>query len=155
VFKWPNDVLVGGRKLCGILAESRSSGGRFDVFLGIGINVRPNPNLPMELASIVTSIEAEAGVAPAIVELAAELSNALEEYVGMVDSDPGKVVAAWRANLGTLGQQVSVATASGVVEGTATDVGPRGELIVEGLDGTRYEISAGDVVARGGHLPTN
>jgi len=148
VFKWPNDVLHDGRKLCGILAESRTAGDGLDVFLGIGINVRPNPNHPPELAAIATSLESIAGVAPAIEDLAAALANALERHVAAVDQDPAAVVAAWRANLGTLGQPVTVSTAAGELQGEAIDVGPRGELIVLTADGARHEISAGDVVTR-------
>jgi BirA family biotin operon repressor/biotin-[acetyl-CoA-carboxylase] ligase len=149
VFKWPNDVLHhDGRKLCGILAESRSAGDRLDVFLGIGVNVRPNPNHPPEVAAIAVSLEEIAGAAPALEDLAAALSNALERHVTEVDRNPDDVVAAWRANLATLGQPVAVHTAAGTIEGQATDVGPRGELIVVTDEGIRREISAGDVVAR-------
>lgn len=148
-FKWPNDVLFEGRKLCGILAEARGGADGLDVFLGIGINVRPNPNLPPEVAGIAVSLEEIADTAPAIEDLAAALSNALEEHVRDVDSAPDRVVADWRANLGTLGQRVAINTAAGTFDGTAIDVGARGELVIEDDDGQRREFSAGDVVMPG------
>jgi len=148
-FKWPNDVLFEGRKLCGILAEARGGADGLDVFLGIGINVRPNPNLPPELAEIAVSLEEVAGTAPAIEDLAAALSNALEGHVRDVDGAPDRVVANWRANLGTLGQRVAINTASGTFDGKAVDVGVRGELVIEDDNGQRREFSAGDVVMPG------
>ena len=150
VFKWPNDVMHEGRKLCGILAEARSSGDRLDVFLGIGINVRPNPNHPPEIAAIAVSLEEIAGEAPAIEELAAALSNALEVRVAQVDAEPERVLADWSARLSTLGQRVGINTAAGSIEGVAVGLGRRGELVIELDDGTRREISSGDVVAPGG-----
>lgn len=150
VFKWPNDVMhEDGRKLCGILAEARSAADRLDVFVGIGVNVRPNPNHPPEVASIAVSLEEIAGTAPAIEDLAAALSNALEVRVAQVDAEPERVLADWRARLATLGQRVTVATAAGDIEGVAVDLGKRGELVIERDDGTRTEISAGDVLRPG------
>jgi BirA family biotin operon repressor/biotin-[acetyl-CoA-carboxylase] ligase len=149
VFKWPNDVMHDGRKLCGILAESRSSGSRLDVFLGIGVNVRPNPNHPPEIAAIAVSLEEIAGTAPAIEDLAAALSNALEVRAAQVDREPERVLADWRARLATLGQRVGINTVTGSIEGVAAGLGERGELVIELDDGTRQEIASGDVVAPG------
>ena len=147
VFKWPNDVMHEGRKLCGILAEARSTGDRLDVFLGIGVNVRPNPNHPPEVAAIAVSLEEIAGRAPAIEELTAALSNALETRVVQVDREPERVLTDWRARLATLGQRVAVNTVTGSIEGMAAGLGERGELVIELDDGTRREISSGDVIA--------
>ncbi len=149
VFKWPNDVMYEGRKLCGILAEARSAGDRLDVFLGIGVNVRPNPNHPPDVAAIAVSLEEIAGAAPAIEDLAAALSNALEIRAEQVDREPGRVLADWSARLATLGQRVAVNTVTGSIEGVAAGLGERGELVIELDDGTRQEIASGDVVAPG------
>jgi BirA family biotin operon repressor/biotin-[acetyl-CoA-carboxylase] ligase len=150
VFKWPNDVMHEDRKLCGILAEARSSGDRLDVYLGIGINVRPNPNHPPEVAAIAVSLEEIAGTAPAIEDLAAALSNALEVRAAQADHEPARVLADWRARLSTLDQRVGINTVAGSIEGVAVDLGTRGELVIELDDGSRREISSGDVVAPGG-----
>lgn len=144
--KWPNDVLHDGRKLSGILAEARgASGGRLDVLLGIGINVRVNPDLEPEVAAVATSIEGAGGDPPAIEELLAALSNALEPLVAQVDDDPAALVATWRERLITLGRRVRLATPSGVVEGEAVDVTERGELVLRLDGGDTQAFSAGDV----------
>lgn len=144
--KWPNDVLHDGRKLSGILAEARgASGGRLDVLLGIGINVRVNPDLDPEVAAVATSIEGAGGYPPTIEELLAALSNALEPLVALVDHDPASLVATWRERLITLGRRVRLATPSGVVEGDAVDVTERGELVLRLDGGDTQAFSAGDV----------
>jgi BirA family biotin operon repressor/biotin-[acetyl-CoA-carboxylase] ligase len=145
-FKWPNDVMYEGRKLCGILAESRSAGGQLDVFLGIGINVRPNPNHSPEVAAIAVSLEDITGKAPAIEDLAAALSNALERWMAQLDRDPAGVIAAWRDNLSTHGLRITMSTAAGDFVGVAVDIGSRGELVIEDDDGVRREFAAGDVI---------
>lgn len=146
VFKWPNDVMHKGRKLSGILAETRSIGDRLDVFLGIGLNLRPNPNLPSEVAKIAISIEEITGEALAIEDVAAELSNTLEARVKQVDRKPEPVLEDWRARLETLGRRVTVNIATGNIEGIAIDIGTRGELVIKLDDGSLQEVASGDVI---------
>jgi BirA family biotin operon repressor/biotin-[acetyl-CoA-carboxylase] ligase len=148
--KWPNDVLHDGRKLCGVLAESRVSevpGRGLDVFLGIGINIRASGSLPPEVAAIATSIE-DGGASPPDTEtLLAALSDALDGYARTARTEPGVVVGEWRERLTTLGQRIRLNTPSGVVEGDAVDVTSRGELVLRLGDGTRQSFAAGDVTA--------
>ena len=142
--KWPNDVLHNERKLCGVLAESRVVGDRMEVFLGIGINVRAAP-LPPDLEAIATSIEGAGATPPGLESLLAALSNPLEGWAGLVDSDPAALITAWRPHLVTLGRRVRLAAPGRTIEGEAVDVSPRGELVLR-LDGGRLEaFSAGDV----------
>jgi BirA family biotin operon repressor/biotin-[acetyl-CoA-carboxylase] ligase len=145
--KWPNDVLHGGKKLCGVLAESRaaSGGGRLDAFVGIGINVLANPDLDPEVAAIATSIEGVGCFPPPLEELLAAVSNALEPLAAQVDDDPAALITAWRRRLITLGERVRLATPSGEVEGDAVDVTERGELVLRLDGGTTQAFSAGDV----------
>lgn len=145
-FKWPNDVMHEGKKLCGILAEARTRDGEMDVFLGIGVNRRPNPVLPPEIAAIATNLEELGGGRPSTEELLAALANALEPRLAQVDDEPQRVLDDWRAKLATLGQRVTVNLADGPLVGDAVDLGSRGELIVREENGSMHEISAGDVV---------
>ena len=146
--KWPNDVLVGGRKLVGVLAEARH-GARLDVFLGIGINVRVAEGMPEEVNAIATSIERE-GVEspneiPSLERLLATLATSLERWAALFDRDPDALVEQWRGRLGTLGQRVRLATPSGVAEGEAVDVTRHGELVLRLDDGSTEAYSAGEV----------
>ncbi len=126
--KWPNDVLHGGRKLAGILAEARHGVSRFDVLLGIGINLRTADALPVEVAAIATSVEQAGAPAPAPEVLLAALSGALGRRAAQAEAEPAALVAEWRARLVTLGQRVRFEAPAGPVEGEAVDVTPRGEL---------------------------
>jgi BirA family biotin operon repressor/biotin-[acetyl-CoA-carboxylase] ligase len=146
--KWPNDVLVGGRKLVGVLAEARH-GARLDVFVGIGINVRFAADMPEEVSAIATSIERE-GVAPpneipSLEHLLAALAAALERWAALFDRDPDALIEEWRGRLGTIGRRVRLATPGGVVEGEAVDVTEHGELVLRLDDGSTEAYSAGDV----------
>lgn len=145
-FKWPNDVMHSGKKLSGILAEARTRDGEMEVFLGIGVNRRPNPVLPPEIAAIATNLEELGWVESSSEELLAALANALEPRLVQVDEEPQRVLADWRAKLATLGQRVTVNLANGQLVGDAVDLGQRGELIVREPNGRLHEISAGDVV---------
>lgn len=148
--KWPNDVLHGGRKLAGVLAEARhpasGTAGAPDVFLGIGINLRPNPNLPADVAVLATNV-ADAGGDPGVPEtVLAALSNALERWSHEAEHRPRTLVDAWRSRLITLGTTVRLATPDGrIVAGEAVDVGDTGDLLVRHGDGTTGRYSAGDV----------
>ena len=145
-FKWPNDVMHNGKKLSGILAEARTRDGEMDVFLGIGVNRRPNPVLPPEIAAIATSLEELGGGQPSTEQLLAALANALEPRLAQVDDEPQRVLDDWRAKLATLGHRVTVNLSDGPLVGDAVDLGERGELILRLPDGTTRDISAGDVV---------
>jgi BirA family transcriptional regulator, biotin operon repressor / biotin---[acetyl-CoA-carboxylase] ligase len=153
VLKWPNDVLVmsadGPRKLCGVLAESRpapasAAGGRLDVFVGIGINVRA-AELPPEVAVIATSIEGAGATPPALESLLASLSNALEGWCAALEVDPAAFVEGWKGRLVTLGQRVRLQTPTGPVEGDAIDISGAGELVLRVAGGGKQAFAAGDV----------
>ena len=145
-FKWPNDVIHGGKKLCGILAEARTRDGDLDMFLGIGVNRQRNPLLPPEVAAFATSLEEIGGGHPSTEELLAALVNALEPRLMQVDHQPQQVLDDWRGKLATLGRRVTVNLSDGPLVGDAVDLGGHGELILRLPDGTMQEISAGDVV---------
>lgn len=142
--KWPNDLLAGGRKLAGILAES-TIGDRIDVFLGIGVNVGAQ-QFPPEVAALATTIEDASGSAPSNEVLLAALSSALERHVSTLTSSPAALVDEWRSRLVTLGRRVRLAAVGGVVhEGEAVDVTSSGELVLRLDDGSRASFAAGDV----------
>lgn len=145
--KWPNDVLHGGRKISGILAEVRPGPDTSDVFLGIGINLKTPANMPSEVLALATSVEQEGRPAPAREVLLAALSDALERRVDQAEDDSAAMVDEWRRQLSTLGQQVRISLPDGsVVEGEALDVETDGSLILD-VHGTRRTFSVGDVTS--------
>ncbi|MGQ9572522.1 MAG: biotin--[acetyl-CoA-carboxylase] ligase [Dehalococcoidia bacterium] len=146
--KWPNDVLVGGRKICGILSESELVGGRVSyVLVGIGVNVNVDVTTYPEIAALATSVMTEVGRAVSREALAAALINEFEAlYLAAQAGEP--VHQEWRARLGTLGKEVRVRFGEQVEEGLAEDVDAEGNLVLRRADGSRVTIAAGDVTLR-------
>lgn len=140
--KWPNDLVVGDRKLAGLLAEADLRAGAVAALvLGIGCNVRW-PELPPELRDIATTIELEADRPVRREELLAALLDRFGTRLDNLDAVP----ADYRARLSTLGRAVRVELVDGSVDGLATDVDPRGALVVTGDDGARLVVTSADVV---------
>ncbi len=138
--KWPNDLLLGGRKLSGILLE-RVPGrdGRPVVVIGIGVNVGMGAEqLPVEGA---TSLAVE-GVAPDRAALLGALVAAVDVRVDELATGPDRLLAAYRSRCVTLGRQVRVHLPAGrELTGIAQDVDDDGRLVVDGVP-----VGAGDVV---------
>lgn len=145
--KWPNDVLVGEKKICGILAETAESDVGTAVIIGIGINLRSAP-LPDTLSGIATSVEMETGEVTDPEVLLEKILEAIEERYRKMGSPEGResVLAEW-AERSTFhsGKKVRVTVAGRVIEGTTEGLGEGGSLLVRTEEGIREEISAGDV----------
>jgi len=141
--KWPNDLVVGDRKLAGLLAEAEVSGtGEVrTVVLGVGCNVNQRA-FPADLADTATSCVLEAGREVDREALLDSFLDALARRLATLDS----VALDYRARLATLGRAVRVDLGGDIVEGTAVDVDPDGRLEVERPDGSRVAIAVGDVV---------
>jgi BirA family biotin operon repressor/biotin-[acetyl-CoA-carboxylase] ligase len=143
--KWPNDVILRGRKVAGILAEGvTGQSGESYAVLGIGVNVNSDPSNIPELASIATSLSRETG---APLEKGALLRRILQEldylYRGL---QQGQVpLDEWRGYLDTLGRRVRVEWRGEVCRGLAEDVDERGSLVLRSDDGSRVTLPAGEV----------
>jgi BirA family biotin operon repressor/biotin-[acetyl-CoA-carboxylase] ligase len=153
--KWPNDVLVGGRKICGILVESELMGQAVSYALvGIGVNVNADMSAYPEIAAIATSVAVEAGRPVSREALAAAVLSEFEALylpagqAGLAAQAGRRVQDEWRARLETLGRQVRVTSGQTVEEGLAEDVDGDGSLILRRSDGSRVTIVAGDVTLR-------
>lgn len=148
--KWPNDVLARGRKVAGILLESRSGGGEAPaVVIGIGVNLAQRA-FPEELADRATSVLLETGRAPERDAVLEALLESFERWRARLERDGFAAVRdAWRARAETLGRRVRVEG----VTGTAVDIGEDGALLVD--EGGRVrrvisgELEAGDRDAAG------
>ncbi len=144
--KWPNDVLLGGRKVCGILVEVVRPEAEQDQFavVGIGVNVNWDTASIPEIAERSTSLSREMGGAVSRLDLLCALLAEMESlYIGAQKGED--VFKQWRASLVTLGRRVSVSGSDSSFEGVALDVEQSGELVVEDDDGRRRVVHAGDV----------
>lgn len=145
--KWPNDVLVGGRKLAGVLCEvRRAAGGGDAVVIGIGLNVaHAREDFPAEIRDQATSLALEASAAT-LEDAAAEVLTKLEPlWHELQEGDRGAVLAEWSRWAGHWGQWVSVRTPAGVVEGVAQRLDADGGLVLRTSAGSETTVVAGDV----------
>ncbi len=138
--KWPNDVMVGDRKLAGVLAESAATAaGEIAVVVGIGLNVNWPPPLPADLAATMTALNLEAG-------RDIDRGDILHAMLGALDAtDWSCLVERYRGALGTLGRRVRIEQVDETFEGVAVDVQADGRLLVRTSGGDR-EVTTGDVV---------
>jgi len=146
--KWPNDVLLSGRKVSGVLIDSELAGGAV-VYALVGMGVNVNFEIPAgsEIAGIATSLKQEAGRSVSREELVAALFNEFERlYEG---TSPAAVRESWKARLETLGREVRATFRDIVYEGTAEDVNADGSLVLRLADGSRVVMEAGEVTLRG------
>jgi BirA family biotin operon repressor/biotin-[acetyl-CoA-carboxylase] ligase len=141
--KWPNDVLVEGRKIAGILLESRRGAmAPAVVALGIGVNLRQR-GFPAELAERATSVRLANGREVERDTLLSALLARLDHWRDRLESEGfAPVRERWRALADTLGRAVSVDG----VDGVAVDLDEDGALLVEDAHGVRRRVVAGDVV---------
>jgi BirA family biotin operon repressor/biotin-[acetyl-CoA-carboxylase] ligase len=143
---WPNDVVVGDRKLGGILPEAAVAGGRLEhVVIGIGINVtQGESDFPPDLEGRATSLSMEGGSAdPAA--LLRELLAALRAELAPTEWLAQRVLPRYRDVCDSLGRRVRAALSDGrTVEGRATGIGPAGELLVDTVEGSE-RIGFGEI----------
>ena len=142
--KWPNDLLSGERKICGILAEVIDTPSGRAVILGIGINLTQNA-FPPELENVATSVS-EASGRPADRELVlAALLEALSRWYALLDQ-PAQIVDAWSNRSSyAIGKLVQVSNGDDVWQGTTCGVESDGALRLRTSSGEIKLVRAGDV----------
>ena len=146
--KWPNDVLIDGRKVCGILVESIIRRNIVDyAILGIGINVNLKLSDFPEISQMATSLSDELGKDVSRLGIVRHLLVEAERLYLTLQAG-GSVYEEWRDNLVTLGRQVQVAWGETVYEGIAESVARDGSLLLRQSDGDLTRIVAGDVSLR-------
>ncbi|MEM0023504.1 MAG: biotin--[acetyl-CoA-carboxylase] ligase [Thermofilaceae archaeon] len=142
--KWPNDVMVEGRKVAGILVEGSAEADRLRYALaGIGVNVNNSP--PRELQTLATSLKELTGRAlPRTLLLLRILKEFDRLYAMLLEGAAVSVLDEWRELSSTLGKTVRVVTVKGTFEGVAVDIEEQGGLIVE-REGMKMVFYSGDV----------
>lgn len=143
--KWPNDVLLGDHKVCGILIEVSE-----DVaVLGIGINVNGSFALDPELAARAMTVEQATGnqvSRETILEaLLTRLDSLYEQLQSAGDAARYAIRDQWRARLAMLSQRVTVRQDASALSGVAEDVNAEGALLLRLDDGSRRVVTWGDV----------
>lgn len=145
--KWPNDVVAGdGAKLGGMLLETTIDGDRVgSAVLGIGLNVNwRRAEMPDEIAAGATSLADLTGRSIDRVELLGALLDELDREIGALEAGTSPLER-YRAACATLGTDVTVETATGLVSGRAVEVDEAGALVVEGAAG-RSVLTSGEIV---------
>ncbi len=144
--KWPNDVELDGRKVCGILLEMSAEPERVAfVVCGIGLNVNADA-LPEELADRATSLRLQTGQSIARPLVLAPLLSALERWVDRYEQEGfAPLRDAWLARAAHLGQPVRVESPGGPQQGVAETLDADGALVLRQSSGQRTRILVGDV----------
>jgi BirA family biotin operon repressor/biotin-[acetyl-CoA-carboxylase] ligase len=147
--KWPNDVLLRERKVCGILTELELSGQELDYALvGVGINVNTDLcGVPLMIPA--TSLMAEVGHSVSRVELLNRVLASLEQRYEALQAGQS-FHDEWAGRLATIGQDVVATAGRERWQGTALGVDQDGALLIRLADGSVQRIVAGDVTLRSG-----
>ena len=143
--KWPNDIMIHGRKVAGILVESVMMSDQIKyAIVGIGINISLNREEMGELGSIATSLNLSLGYEVSRENLLRTLLQELDSLY--FDIKKGiSPIQEWRESLNTLSEKVSVAHGGSKIEGIAEDVDNLGNLIIRTDDGNLVTLTSGDV----------
>ena len=143
--KWPNDVLLAGRKVCGILAETTHSSNGTVFVLGFGVNVHAAPDRTD--APNATCIAHHASLPTTRTDILVPILIGLDGFlVNLYAGGSDLLWREWRNALETIGREVKVDGPMGKLRGRAVDVGRDGGLVVELPDGTQYLVYAGDAI---------
>lgn len=149
--KWPNDIVLNGKKLCGILTEAKLSGPALEhVVIGVGINVGKQ-TFAEELVDKAISLEEECGYTLDRTTLLARIMEAFENYYERFEQD-GNLAGlqeAYNAYLINRDREVRVLDPKGEFTGVARGIDEAGELMVECADGSVTAVYAGEVSVRG------
>lgn len=145
VIKWPNDVLIEGKKVSGALIESDVQDETVNsAILGIGLNVNLDPSSIPEIAETATSLRDVLQKEVSRLEMLRSLLGEFEElYSALRQGEP--IDKLWRHRLETLGKQVTVRSGEMVEEGYAESVDDEGNLLLRRPDGGLVTIVAGEV----------
>ena len=143
LLKWPNDILVRGQKLCGLLVEAEAVDGGLAVVAGIGTNIvaapEGTPTPAVSLSTLGVHISAE--------ELFSALSDAWVEFRSIWDDGRGfaEIRRLWLQRAAGLGESVAINTGAVTVEGIFDTIDETGCLIVRTAEGRRVPVTAGEV----------
>jgi BirA family biotin operon repressor/biotin-[acetyl-CoA-carboxylase] ligase len=146
--KWPNDILIRGRKVAGILTEMSAELDHLkDLLLGIGMDVNlETEDFPAALRQTATSLAIETGAKVNRSELAVAILRELDRDYDLINKGHFEVLAEqWQERCSTLGREVSIRVGDRVIRGQAESLDDDGALLVRGAHGHLERIIGGDV----------
>jgi BirA family biotin operon repressor/biotin-[acetyl-CoA-carboxylase] ligase len=146
--KWPNDILINGKKVGGILVENEIKGKKviFSI-IGIGINIDLNVAAYSEISGTATSLKSGSTEGDLRLKIIRELLIEFDNLYAVLP-DAGPICKAWREKLVTLGKKVRAVSGVQTIEGVAESVDETGALFIRQSDGTLAKVIAGDVTLR-------
>jgi BirA family biotin operon repressor/biotin-[acetyl-CoA-carboxylase] ligase len=145
--KWPNDILISGKKVCGLLTEMSAEQDRIrHIVLGIGVDVNMEMGeLPPDVRSLSTTLAAEAGAKINRTALLQQVLRDLERWYQKFLANDGDVLDEWKKLNITVGNRITVSGAGEALNGLAQGVDSDGRLIMRLDNGTVRTLAAGDV----------
>ena len=144
--KWPNDIVIGGRKICGLLLEMDATAEKINsIVAGVGINVHQTA-FDEEIAHTASSLDLLAGRRMSRSEIVRAF---LAEFERAMALDDAAMMDEYRTRSATIGQRVQVIALDGTYTGTAQGITESGSLLVEDETGALREVLAADVSVRG------
>lgn len=146
--KWPNDILLNGKKCCGILSETHPTGnGKTGLIVGIGINANHSlSDFPVELKSTATSLRIETGNEidrPALVS--AVLGHFDKLYDAFLNDEEYAFMEQWLENSDMTGKKITVSQGKTVTSGTALGLDSDGRLLMRADNGEEMVLDSGEV----------
>lgn len=149
--KWVNDILVNGKKICGILTEGSFAGetGELDyLVVGIGVNIGSTAAFPEEVRQITTAVNEESGRQVGRCELTAAILSRFEQNYYLLTANASQLIARYKQLLCMLGQDITVISARENYRAVAVDISPMGGLIVRRGTGELLELHSGEISTR-------
>jgi BirA family transcriptional regulator, biotin operon repressor / biotin---[acetyl-CoA-carboxylase] ligase len=146
--KWPNDILINGKKTAGILTELSAELDRVKhIILGIGVDVNLNAaEFPQDLRRIATSLKIESGKPVSRADLAVRILRELDaDYARVCAGKFESIVDEWEEHCGTMGQPVTIHVGDRKIHGRAESLDDDGALLLRTEHGTVERVTGGDV----------
>jgi BirA family biotin operon repressor/biotin-[acetyl-CoA-carboxylase] ligase len=146
--KWPNDILIHGRKIGGILVEMKSMGKQIDLMnIGIGLNVNMQLDIiPEDIRPFTTSLKTESKTDIDRCGLLNAILSKLEQIYKMIlNGDKQTLINEWIRLNCTIGKEVSVQGQNSIIRGVADSVNDKGELLIRLESGKIETVNSGEV----------
>jgi BirA family biotin operon repressor/biotin-[acetyl-CoA-carboxylase] ligase len=143
--KWPNDVLVSGKKICGILTETVTNKDNNTAVIGIGVNVNQN-KFGKDIANKATSLKIESNKSYNIKNISKSIIKEFNDlYQYYTKKNYTQIITIWKRYSCTLGEKIKAKTLSGVYVGEAVDVDKDCNLVLKLDNGKLKKIIEGDI----------